>query len=265
MPIKVILFDLDDTLVVEEASAAAAFLAACELARERNGIDPAALHDSVRRCARQIWKAAPTHPYCSRIGISSWEGLWARFLGEDPNLEALREWAPDYRREAWSAALAEHGVNDAALAEGLAETFPKERRKRHVVFPDTVPVLQDLRGSFRMGLITNGASDLQREKIQGSGLAQYFDTITISGELGVGKPHSRIFTSALNALSAQPATTIMVGNSLRSDIAAAQAVGLRAIWVNRSGAPCRDDVTPDAEIANLSELRTLIEKLHSAA
>lgn len=261
MPITTILFDFDDTLVAEEPSAEKAFLAAGELAREKYGVEPAALHESVRRRARTIWKAAPTHEYCRTIGISSWEGLWARFLGDHPSLEALRLWAPEYRRAAWTAALAEHDIDDASLADQLAEAFPNERRKRHVLLPGAEDVLKTLRGGFKLGLITNGAADLQREKIAGSGLARYFDSITISGEVGVGKPDGKIFAAALTSLDADASTTVMVGNSLRSDIAAAQAVGIRAIWLNRAGAARDDSVRPDAEITDLSDLPSLIDRL----
>jgi putative hydrolase of the HAD superfamily len=263
MPITTILFDFDDTLVVEEPSAEEAFLAAGELARRKYGIEPTALHESVRRCARTLWKAAPTHAYCRTIGISSWEGLWARFLGDHPSLEALRQWAPVYRLSAWTAALDEHGINDTSLAEQLAEAFPVERRKRHVLLPGAEEVLKAFRGRFKLGLITNGAADLQREKIEGSGLARYFDSITISGEVGVGKPDAKIFSTALASLHADPGTTMMVGNSLKSDIAAAQAIGLRAIWFNRTGADPPEEIQPDAEIADLSELPLLIERLQA--
>ena len=261
MTTTAVLFDLDDTLLVEEASAEEAFVAACELAREKYGIDPGALHQSVRRVARSVWQAAPTIDYCRTIGISSWEGLWARFLGDDPNLEALRAWAPDYRRQAWSGALEEHGVNDIPLAERLAEAFQHERRLRHVVFPDVETILQELGRSYRLGLITNGAPDLQREKIRGSRLAHYFDSITISGEVGAGKPDPRIFAAALDSLSAKPAEAVMVGNSLKRDIAPAQQLGMTAVWVNRCGSACNSDVTPHAEITSLSELPALIENL----
>lgn len=189
------------------------------------------------------------------------EGLWARFLGDGPNLEALRAWAPDYRLDAWSGALEEHGVNDIPLAERLAEAFQHERRLRHVVFPDAETILQELGRSYRLGLVTNGAPDLQREKIRGSGLAHFFDSITISGEIGVGKPDPRIFRVALDSLGAKPANIAMVGNSLKRDIAPAQRLGMRAVWVNRTGSACNSDITPRAEITNLSELPALLEKL----
>jgi len=261
MAIEAILFDFDDTLVVEEASAEEAFLAACEPARDEYDIDPARLCTAVRENARRIWQAAPTIPYCRRIGISSWEGLWARFLGDNSDLKALREWAPAYRREAWSSGLAQFGIDDREFAERLANLFREERRSRHIVFPDTEPVLKNLAGVYRLGLITNGASDLQREKIEGSGLDGYFSSITISGDVGVGKPDLKIFQAALDGLAAQSEKALMVGNSLKRDIAGAQQAGIKAVWINRSGAPCREDVRPDSEVTTLSALPDLLEEL----
>ena len=74
MKYKVILFDLEDTLVVEEASAEEAFLATCEYAREEHEVNPEKLCQSVRQHAHQLWYTSPTITYCRAIGISSWEG-----------------------------------------------------------------------------------------------------------------------------------------------------------------------------------------------
>ena len=73
MAIRSILFDLDDTLVIEGASADAAFLATCARAHEKYGIDPEALHQTVRHHAGELWRASPTITYCRAIGVSSWK------------------------------------------------------------------------------------------------------------------------------------------------------------------------------------------------
>ena len=254
MAIRSILFDLDDTLVVEGAAADAAFLATCERAHEKYGIDPEALHQSVRYHARELWRAATTITYCRAIGISSWEGLWARFLGSDPNLKRLRAWAPTYRREAWFRALADHSVSDLSFAEELSATFLLERRARHTLFSDVEDSLTNLRDIYQLALVTNGAPGLQREKIQGANLARCFDTILISGEVGVGKPDCRIFRMALDALSASPSETVMVGDSLTRDILGAQRAGLKGIWLNRLESDAANQVTPDVQITSLSQL-----------
>ena len=95
--------------------------------------------------------------------------------------------------------------------------------------------LTHLREVYQLALLTNGAPDLQREKIQGANLARFFDTILISGEVGVGKPDCRIFKLALGALAASPFETVMVGDSLTRDILGAQRAGLKGILLNHSG------------------------------
>jgi putative hydrolase of the HAD superfamily len=259
MDIKAVLFDLDDTLVIEEAAAEAAFLATCEHARTRYGIEPGSLHKSVRLRARELWYASSTIGYCRTIGISSWEGLWGEFLGEDSNLRELHAWASTYRREAWSHALADHGVRDAEFAGELAIIFGKERRKRHELFPDAEPILNGLRNTHRLGLVTNGAPDLQREKIAGAGLARYFDVIVASGDIGIGKPDTRIFLLALEKLGVQPSMAAMVGDTLLRDIRGAQEAGLKGIWLSRSGEERRENISPDAQIRSLTELRGILD------
>lgn len=261
-PIKALVFDLDDTLVVEEASAEAAFLKTCELAHARCGIDPAALHASLRPLARGLWHNSPARAYAVQIGISSWEALWARFEGDGQSLRTLRDWAPTYRRESWLSALREHGVDDIDLALDLAETFPIERRKLHVVYEDVRPALEHLGRSFGLGLLSNGASDLQREKIAGAGIGRYFDEILISGDIGVGKPKPRIFEMILSRLGVAAAEAVMIGNNLRTDIAGARDVGMTTIWLNRTHSLCDKDITPDLEVANLAELQRILAEHH---
>ena len=261
MAIRSILFDLDDTLVIEGASADAAFLATCKHAFEKHAIDPNDLHQAVRFHAGELWRASATITYCRAIGISSWEGLWARFLGNDPNLKSLRKWAPTYRRETWCRALSDYGVRDLPFAEQLSTTFMSERRSRHIVFPDVEDVLENLRQVYQLALLTNGAPDLQREKIQETDLARYFDAILISGEVGIGKPDTQIFRLALEAITASPHETVMIGDSLTRDILGAQQAGLKGIWLNRSGKGLISPVVPDAEITTLSQLCELLPVL----
>ena len=258
MKYKAILFDLDDTLVVDEACAEEAFLATCEYAHVEYGVNPEKLHQSVRQHSRQLWSASPTIAYCRAIGISSWEGLWAQFLGDDPNLKALHAWAPTYRRESWFRALVEHDIHDLPFAERLAATFRRERRTRHVIFPDAIPVLNNLQGTYQLGLVTNGVPDLQHEKLNGTKLGQYFDEIVISGVVGIGKPDPRIFDVVLKSLGAQPAEAVMVGNSLERDIVGAQRAGIQGIWLNRSAENYNGEIIPDVEITNLNELYSVL-------
>jgi putative hydrolase of the HAD superfamily len=230
-----LLFDLDDTLISDEHAAAAAFRATAEHGARSRELDAAALAAAAREEARRLWRATPVHPYCQGIQISSWEALWCRFEGEDPRIAWLRAWSPEYRFETWRLALARQGIDDEALALELGERYGVERRLLHETYADAVEALDDLAADHALGLLTNGASCLQREKLAASGLAGRFAAVVVSGEVGVGKPDPAIFAHALDALGADAADAVMVGNSLDHDVAGARAAGMRAVWVNRFG------------------------------
>ena len=257
--IKAIIFDLDDTLLVEEDSAQDCLIRAGFKARDRYGLDPVEFHDTLRRTCRNHWYYnSPAREYCVRVGISSWEGLWATYEGDSPHLKALKVWAPQYRQNSWYDALAEHHIDDPSLADDLAQTFIQLRREQHVLFDDALPVLEQLQGKYPLGLLTNGAPDLQRLKINKSQLAPFFDRVIISGELNLGKPDPEIFRIATDRLSAEPQHTLMIGNSIKSDIQGALAAGLIPVWLNRNGQQADCDLPLMTEIKTLTEIPGLL-------
>jgi putative hydrolase of the HAD superfamily len=255
---RAILFDLDDTLVVEEPAAVAAFSATAAWAAARAEVEPVRLARDARARARELWYAAPTHPFCKSVGISSWEGLWCRYEGDGEDLRALRAWAPEYRREAWRLALADQGVDDAELAAALGERFGVERRMRHETFDDAAPTLDALRDGHAFVLVTNGASCLQREKLAASGLADRFDAVVVSGDLVTAKPDPVVFAHALQAVGCEPHEAVMVGDNLANDVGGALAAGLGAVWLNRDGRERPADRTDLCEIAGLEELPAVL-------
>ncbi len=246
---------------MEVKSADEAFLAAGSLARAERGVDPEALHTAVRTAARDLWHHEnPARDYAVRVAVSSWEGLWAPYAGDDPNLAILRDWAPHYRRESWHRALQALGVEDTALAQGLAEEFMAQRRQRHVVYPEARGVLQRLQGSYKLGLITNGLSCLQRIKIEGSTLAPFFDAMVIAGDIGIRKPEPDAFHAILRRLGVTAPEALMIGNSVGGDIAGAQAVGMKAILIDRGELhDVRPEVVPDAVIHDLNALLSILD------
>jgi putative hydrolase of the HAD superfamily len=258
---RVLLFDLDETLILDEEATQAALAEILAPIAERYGVDASSIARSVQQHSAELWCTAATFPYCYRIGISAWEGMWARFDGAGDDMQALREWAPIYRRRVWTNALAEHGLHDAALADELAEAFLRERRLHQQPFSDAAAVLAELRPGRKFGMITNGASDLQREKIAATGLAHFFDEILVSGEVGIGKPEPGIFHHALQLLQADASEAVMVGDKLERDVAGALASGIRAVWINPNANTRSGEWTPDAEVGDLTALRDLLGDL----
>jgi putative hydrolase of the HAD superfamily len=265
MTIKAVMFDLDDTLLWDERSVSEAFEATCKAAAAKfPGIDSGELERSVRSEAQSIYFAHSTYPFCKMIGINPFEALWAKFSeGVLPEFRELERFAPGYRLEAWTRGLSRLGVNSDEWGSKLADMFPAERRSRSLIYDDTLAVLDAFRGNYQLLLLTNGAPDLQKEKIAGvPSLASYFEDIVISGQFGKGKPDPAIFQHALGLLGVQADEAIMIGDKLTTDILGSLHTGISNAWLNRKGVSRNDEIVPMFEIHSLMELPKLIESLN---
>jgi putative hydrolase of the HAD superfamily len=265
MALRALLFDLDDTLAVDEAVSHEAFAHVAAVASSRFGVDAAPFATDVMAIAREFWASGECRPFCRSIGISAFECLWGRFEGDSAELTALRNWATAYRVEVFAKALAaqggEGGDPSAEAAKFLSAEFASTRRARQRLLPGARELLAQLSQDYSIALLTNGAPDLQREKIAASGLEPFFRAIAVSGEHGIGKPKPEIFHRLLAELGVSAEEAVMVGNSLERDIAGARNAGIRSIWIRVPGSEEQAEVTPDHTITELSEILTLIKDI----
>ncbi|NRF93987.1 HAD family hydrolase [Paenibacillus frigoriresistens] len=260
MTLKAVLFDLDDTLLWDDRSVQEAFKATCAEAAKHVAVNPEELEASVRKEARSLYESFETFEFTKMIGINPFEGLWANFTqGENENFRKLEKLAPGYRTESWTRGLAALGVEDRELGYKLGELFPAERRRRPYVYEETFRVLDALKGSYQLLLLTNGSPDLQKEKLAGvPNIAPYFDHIVISGEFGVGKPAKSIFNHALGLLGIEAEEGIMIGDKLTTDILGSGSVGMRNIWINHHGLQSGDEIVPAYEVSRLQDILPII-------
>jgi putative hydrolase of the HAD superfamily len=258
MTIRAVIFDLDDTLVAQEATDRDVCRLVCGIAEKCCGVESDILAEIVLGRAEHVWRESLTYDYCASIGIGASEGLHGSFPGDSAELSSLRAWLPEYRRLVWTGALAACGVRDETMAAEMATLFETERNARSDVYVDAEPVLRQLKGGFLLGLLTNGASQLQRRKLQASGLKGYFRETVISGEVGVGKPDPRVFQLVIAGLGVTPDEAVMVGDNLVRDVGGAIGAGLHAVWLNRDGARGNESY---AEIRSLQELPALLPRI----
>lgn len=163
------------------------------------------------------------------------------------------------------ALLRDDGIDDPEAIERARTWFRHHRLHGLALFPDAFSALTAIHASnpaTRIGIVTNGPADIQREKVQLLGLPPLVDAIVISGEVGVAKPDPAIFALALDRLRATPGDTIYLGDAPLADINGAHAAGIRAVWMNRAGADYPVDLPlPDAEVASLAAFVDLMTAL----
>jgi putative hydrolase of the HAD superfamily len=229
--------------------------------------------DAAKGGLRAAFEAHPVPGKTTDEAIAAWAAEFRRYSEE----LKTSHWYEIYlnqgavtRTEMMRQALEAMGVEDGGHAWRLSETYGEERNARLELFPEARNVLRALYGNFRLGLITNGPADVQRQEIATLGIGQYFDPVMIEGEMGIGKPHAAVFRRAEDLAGASGHEVVFVGNSYAHDIAPAIRAGWRTVWIRRasdvppSAAQARreeigaDDPQPDATLGSLSDLPFLL-------
>jgi len=182
-----------------------------------------------------------------------WERLWPEFQ-MDWTLGRMS--GNELTHAVWRQTLSACGADDPELAEMAARTHLGAYQRSLRLYPDA-RILLDAAAAVALpiALITNGASDTQREKLRALNIEGAFGAVVISGELGVAKPDARVFEVALRAIGTVGRVAWHVGDSLGSDVAGANAAGLTSVWLNRAGhIRPRHAATPAVEIRSLGEI-----------
>jgi putative hydrolase of the HAD superfamily len=231
-----VIFDLDGTLLVDDEHSAV--VAACdELATLHPAIDAEALVAANADAWREYWPA---------VG-DDW------MLGRIANSEAVSS-------ETWSRSLARIGVaNPAVLADLVRLHSLAMTRHRHPVDGAQAVIDAARATGAKLGIVTNGALDMQTRKLAELGFLDQFDVVTTSGGAGVMKPDARIFILTLEALGVPASRALHIGDNLVSDVGGAKAAGLSAVWINLHGVdPDAGVAAPDHEVRALADAAALL-------
>jgi putative hydrolase of the HAD superfamily len=247
---KAILFDLDDTLIPERPAIEAGYAAVAE--RIWGASSPERI-TALWEAARAVWVAGRPTAYAKRVHFSLGEALYGEFVAAGPDADALRAFVPTLHAEVFDAVL-------PAQARGrspeLVELWNATRMEALTRYPETESVLEHWSARVPVALVTNGASRLQHAKLAATGLQSYFATVTVSEEVGIGKPDPAPFQAALGELGLTSADVVMVGNDVGRDIAGARNAHIRPIHVDRIGPHARSATTD--VVADLTQLEDLL-------
>jgi YjjG family noncanonical pyrimidine nucleotidase len=120
-------------------------------------------------------------------------------------------------------------------------------------------LLELLQKRYRMMIITNGLSEVQRPRIEISGIGQYFEDIIISDEIGSAKPQHEYFRECHSRMHApDPKKVLVIGDTLKSDIKGARDFGYRSCWFNHDYLAPDGSNLPNYEINKLEELNKIL-------
>jgi YjjG family noncanonical pyrimidine nucleotidase len=143
--------------------------------------------------------------------------------------------------------------------QDIGDQYISSLSEKGYLLPHALYVLRTLSSKVPLLLLSNGIASVQRRRIARSGIAEYFQDILISGEVGISKPDPAIFDLATRALGCAPDRILCVGDSPSSDIRGGSSAGLDTCWFAPPGA-----VYPRGEprpTYTISDLRRLLELL----
>jgi len=234
--IRVVLFDLDDTLFAHRAAVEAGILRYAETLGPPYGTAEA---DEVVT----LWHDLEEEHYHS-------------YLAGDLDFEGQRQArARDFA--------ARHGVelDDAQASAWFADYF-EHYVAAWSLHDDALPALDALEGALpgvRFGLITNGDLAFQGRKVEAVGLDARMEHLIASGEVGVAKPDAAIFHAACDAFDVRPDQAAYVGDRLRTDAIGSARAGLTGVWLNRRNAVPSPEDELDAATAGVRTIASLAE------
>ena len=127
------------------------------------------------------------------------------------------------------------------------------------LFDDAVEVVSALSKGYKLALVTNGLSKVQRGRLLGSPLEPFFSEVVISEEVGAAKPAREYFDVVVERIGlAEPQEALIIGDSLSSDMRGGLNYGLDTCWYNPTGLQRPDDLPVTYEIQNLRQLLSLL-------
>jgi putative hydrolase of the HAD superfamily len=162
----------------------------------------------------------------------------------------------DSNRTRFVLPLEHYGIHDTELADHLSEDYVYWSPRIVRLVPGTMELLDYLKPKYHLHLITNGFQEVQHIKLSGSGLELYFETLTVSEEVGVKKPNPEIFQYALRKAHATVEESVMIGDEMAVDIDGARAIGMDTVFLNLKSGKVEGKST--FEVHDLLKIRELL-------
>ena len=134
----------------------------------------------------------------------------------------------------------------------------------HYFMPGAPELLEELYRKYRLYIVSNGTAKVQEGRIGSSGIAKYMDGIFISQILGANKPDKQFFDICFAEIpDFSLSETVIIGDSLSSDIKGGINAGITTVWFNPKGIENDNDIKPDYTIKELSEVPGLLSQICS--
>lgn len=149
------------------------------------------------------------------------------------------------------------GIEDKKEVLAINNDFLQRTTTKTRLVSGAIELLEYLRPSYRMYILSNGFREVQDKKLHNSGLAPYFTRMILSEDAGIQKPHKGIFDFALINTNSRRKETLMIGDSFEADIFGAHQSRIDQLWFNPQELPLQE-FTPTYTVSSLEEIRQIL-------
>lgn len=180
-------------------------------------------------------------------------------LEKDP---ALAGRITELRRRVIEEAMRKSGIGASEatrLSRDAIEVFLHARNQIEL-YDGALETIRELSQAYVLGVLTNGNADVRR-----LGLADYFDFAFSAEDVGAPKPQANLFNAALLKTGAHPAEMVYVGDDPLLDMDPANRLGINTIWVKRPGDQRAGETAPDEIVDHVRDVPAAIGRLAAAA
>ena len=231
--IKCITFDLDDTLWA---------------------VDPVITHANQTLYS---WLDSAAPEFCKHFQISDFPDLREQVLAAYPETAHS---VTLIRLRQLEIGLRQVGYSDSEIEALVPQAFEVFLAARNEVtfFPHVHDMLNGLKQQgYLIGALSNGNAEVARV-----GLGEWFDFALNAHMVGHEKPHPKMFQEMLSQQQLQPEQVIHIGDNPDHDVAGAQQLGLRTIWVNLDQRQHNAGEKADQVVTCLSEIVDAVARIH---
>lgn len=176
-------------------------------------------------------------------------------LERDRFMQSKAEQYPEIDLEVvFNNILREEGLGNPFLAESCCKLFRVLSRERFQLFPDSLPVLEEMKKSgYPLEVVSDAQKVFWLNEGEILGIRQFFKFILLSTHFGFRKPDPRLFRIACAMLNTPPEEAVYIGNDLETDVKGAKQIGMQAILLDRKTEQRNPKPRPDFYAKNLWE------------
>lgn len=143
--------------------------------------------------------------------------------------------------------------------QAMEERYRYYLGQGHQPMPQAPEVLNELCQDHDLYVVTNGVANTQQKRLSEAHFDRYFKNVFISELVGAQKPAPEFFQRVTEKIqSYEPTQTIVIGDSLTSDIKGAASFGLDSVWYNPTHADNKTGIKPTYEIDQLEKLEEIV-------